>query len=91
MTETRTHQAGDEIDLDGTLIILGSRKSKTGIRWTWMAPALDTVGEACHATPEAAIDHARRALGTRCACGAVATMTAATVRTCADCYDRHVD
>jgi hypothetical protein len=91
MTETRTYQAGDEIDINGTTIVLCRRKGNTGIRWSWMAPALDSGSEAYQTTPEAAIENARQALATRCACGAVATMTAATVRTCGNCYDRHAD
>lgn len=85
-TETKQHQAGDEIDINGIAIILGRRKGNTGIRWNWYAPELDTAGVVYHATPEAAIDEARRSLGDRCACGAVAEMTGSTRRTCATCH-----
>lgn len=91
MTETSTYQAGDEIYIDGTVIILCRRKGSAGIRWSWMAPALDSGSEAYQTTPEAAIENARQNLGARCACGQLATMTAATVRTCINCYDRHAD
>lgn len=83
-----SYQAGDEIDINGTVIVLGRRKGNTGIRWTWHAPELDTAGVVYHTTPESAVDHARRTLGAdRCACGAVAEMTTSTRRTCAACAD----
>lgn len=86
-----TYQAGDEIDINSTPIVLSRRKGSTGIRWTWYAPTLNTLGEVYHTTPEAAVDHARHTLGAdRCACGAITTMTASTRKTCVDCYDRHV-
>lgn len=93
MTEaSTTYQVGDEIDIDGTAIILSSRKSRTGIRWTWIAPATDDAGEAYLDSPEAAIAHARGKLtGPRCRCGRPATMNAATRPTCVDCYDRSAD
>ncbi|GAA0719599.1 hypothetical protein Drose_05905 [Dactylosporangium roseum] len=91
MTQIATYQPGAEIDIDGTAIILCRRKGSTGIRWTWLNPETNQMGEAYQATPEAAIDHARRALGNLCGCGNVATMTASTRRTCVDCYDRHAD
>jgi len=84
MTST-THKAGDEIDLNGTLIILGSRKGNTGIRWTWYAPETDEAGVIYHPTPEAAILEATRSLGKRCACGAVAEMVSSTRPVCANC------
>lgn len=85
-----TYQAGDEIDINGITIIISRRKGSAGIRWNWYAPEIDTAGEVYHTTPEAAVDHARRTLGAeRCACGAVATMTASTRRTCTNCYDRY--
>lgn len=84
-----SYQAGDEIDINGTTIVICRRKGNTGIRWTWYAPEIDTTGVAYHTTPEAAVDDARRALVDRCACGAVAEMTASTGRACAACYDRH--
>lgn len=90
MSETTEmhYQAGDEIDINGTTIILSRRKGNSGIRWTWYAPELDTAGVVYHTTPEAAVDHAHRTLGApRCACGAVAEMTTSTRRTCADCAD----
>jgi hypothetical protein len=92
-TET-THQAGDEIDLGGGIeIILASRKGNNGIRWTWYAPDLDVTGMAYKATPEQAIEDARRKLApnSRCQCGAVAEMNASTGPACTNCYDRLAD
>lgn len=84
------YRAGDELDIDGTLIILGSRRGNTGIRWSWYAPAIEADGEAYYPTPEEAVADARRSLGSeRCSCGAVATMHSSTRRTCAACYDRY--
>ncbi len=84
--ETPNYQAGDEIDINGTVIILGKRKGNTGVRWTWIAPALDVTGMAYYTTPEAAIEDASRKLAAeRCACGAVAEMTGSTRRVCANC------
>ena len=84
---TTNYQPGDEIDINGTAIVLSRRKGNTGIRWTWYAPELDTAGMAYHTTPEAAVDHARRTLAAeRCACGAVAEMNGSTRRTCAACH-----
>jgi hypothetical protein len=84
-----TYQPGDEIDINGTTITLCRRKGSTGVRWTWMIPAIDVTGEAYQTSPEAAIEHARKTFDDLCACGDPATMTASTRRTCANCYDRH--
>lgn len=80
-----THQAGDEIDINGTTIILGTRRGRTGIRWNWYAPETDEAGVIYHPTPEAAIDEAHRSLAKRCACGAVAEMVSSTRPVCANC------
>lgn len=90
-TATSQYQAGDEIDIDGTVIILTNRKGNNGIRWTWLAPDLDVTGMRYRPTPEDAIADAREKLATRCPCGAVAEMTSSTGRTCVPCYDRYAD
>jgi hypothetical protein len=82
----QTYQAGDEIDINGTVITLGRRKGTTGIRWTWIASDLDVTGTAYYSTPEDAIDNARRALGAeRCTCGSVAEMNFGTQPVCGNC------
>jgi hypothetical protein len=82
----QTYQAGDEIDINGTTIILGRRKGNTGIRWNWVAPDLDVAGMTYRTTPEDAIEDARRTLAApRCRCGAVAEMNFATEPVCANC------
>lgn len=84
------YRAGDEIVIEGVTIALGSRLGSRGVRWNWVIPMSDEGSEGYYPTPEAAIDHARRALaGPRCSCGAPATMHASTRRTCPGCYDRY--
>jgi hypothetical protein len=90
-----TYQAGDEIDINGTTIILASQKSFSGkgIRWTWDAPDLGASGVAYKRTAEEAITDARNKLAptSRCRCGAAAEMTASTGPACANCYDDLAD
>lgn len=61
MSDT-THQSGNRVDIDGTVITLTSRKSRTGIRWSWIIERIDVGGEASYPTPEEAIASARKAL-----------------------------
>jgi hypothetical protein len=69
MSET-SHQGGDQIDIGGATITLCRRKGSTGIRWTWAIPSTDLMGEIYHATPEAAIAHARKTMNSpECAHG----------------------
>ncbi|GGM27349.1 hypothetical protein GCM10011608_10130 [Micromonospora sonchi] len=86
MQTTPTHQPGDEIDIDGITVVLARRKGNNGYRWTWYAPQLEEGGELYKATPEEAIDYARRALaGPTCACGNIATSIGSTERVCTAC------
>jgi hypothetical protein len=61
MSDT-SYQGGDQIDIDGATITLCRRKSSAGIRWTWAIPSTGLMGEMYHATPEAAIAHARKTM-----------------------------
>jgi len=63
MTQTsKTYQAGDEIDINGTTVTLAARKGRNGIRWTWVIRTIDLGGESYLATPEEAIADAARTL-----------------------------
>lgn len=85
-----TYQAGDEVDIDGTVIVLGSRRGNWGIRWTWIISGIEVGGTSYKDSPEAAIADARAKItGPRCACGEPIEMTASTRKTCAYCYDRY--
>ncbi len=92
---TTPHQSGDQIDINGTTVILTARKSFRGgsaIRWGWDIPAADYGSEGTYDTAEQAIANAWRILdGPMCACGEPATITASTRRTCINCYDRHAN
>lgn len=87
---TPTYTGGEEIDINGTTIVLIARRrfSRPGIGWSWCTQDRGIFGESTRATAEDAIDHARRVLGApRCGCGAPATMNASTGKTCINCYD----
>lgn len=90
MTQTTNYQPGDEIDVNGTTIMITTWKGCNGVRYGWYAPAAETGGEGYKATPAEAVNDAYTTLGgPRCSCGEPATMNASTRRTCAACYDRH--
>lgn len=75
-----SYQAGDQVDIGGAVITLCRRKGSTGIRWTWMFPATDLMGQTYQPTPEAAIADARRAMNTpECTHGEIGF--------CATCHD----
>lgn len=89
-TATPTYQAGDEIDIDGVTIVLGSRRGSYGVRWCWVIPGIDVGSAGYKATAEDAIADARAKIaGPRCGCGEPVEMTASTRKTCGRCYDRY--
>lgn len=88
--EKPEYKAGDEVDINGTTIIISTWRGNHGIKWRWYAPEIDVAGMSHKRTPEEAIADARATLGgPRCRCGAVAEMTASTGAACARHYDRY--
>lgn len=63
MTSQRALQPGDTVDIGGTPVTLGARRSVTGIRWTWDAPGVGVTGDATYVTARDAITAAARKLG----------------------------
>lgn len=58
-----TYQAGDQVDIGAASpITLCRRKGSHGVRWSWMVPATDLMGQTYLPTPEAAIADAIRAM-----------------------------
>lgn len=59
-----SYRAGDAIEINGTTVVLVTRKGAAGIRWNWAARAVDVMGEAYQATAEDAVEDARLTLAT---------------------------
>ncbi len=55
MSSENSIKPGDTIDIDGTAVTIGARRSLTGLRWVWAAPELDILGTASYTTAQEAV------------------------------------
>ncbi len=91
MTQTSTHQAGDEITINGVAAILTGRKgfrAGSPVKYGWHFPGLDYGSESTYATIDEAVASLYHHLDTRCGtCGEPATLTSSTGPACTAHYD----
>lgn len=80
MANNEIIKPGDSIDVNDIEIVIGVRRSVTGLRWTWIAPAIGVASDAYCATAQEAIADARRTLD-------ISACRHARRGWCPDCHD----